>query len=118
MSWLRGKTLSPYFGHNRDVLNDLGYLLIEYVQEGGMLSTTWNEHRHDERRQTNLYRGLAKIMLSMAKVPNPRIGSWTIDDSGVISLTNRPLSDLTMFWNRNKVPTDIPRVSSRLIGQE
>lgn len=71
-------------------------------------------HEDDEYRKTILFRGLAKIMLSLVRVPLPRVGSWTMDDPGILSLTNRPLSDLTMFWNRHKIPMDIPRVRRTL----
>lgn len=108
--------LAPFFAHPRDQLADLGYLLIEYVQDGEMLWRSWQDHRHDEHRRSNLYRGLAKIMLDLAKVPQPRIGSWTMNDNGVLSLTNRPLSDLTFFWNRHQVPTGIPRVRDFAAG--
>ena len=80
-----------------------------------MLSSSWQQHRHDEHRRVNLYHSLAKIMLSLASVPLPRIGSWTMDDSGIISLTNRPLSDLTLIWDRHQVPTDLPRVRKPLV---
>nr|POF12755.1 hypothetical protein CFP56_09907 [Quercus suber] len=109
LAWLHGETLAPYFTHRRESLTDTGYLLMEYVEEGRMLSSSWQRHRHDERRQTNLYRGLAKIMLGLARVPLPRIGSWTMSDRGVLSLTNRPLFDLALFWNKNRIPTGIPR---------
>lgn len=75
-----------------------------------MLWTSWKENRNDEKRRTNLYRGIARIMLDLARVPQPRIGSWTLNDSGVLSLTNRPISDLTFFWNRHQIPTGVPRV--------
>lgn len=81
-----------------------------------MLSSSWQQHRHNEHRRGNLYRSLAQIMLSLASVPLPRIGSWTMDDRGIISLTNRPLSDLTLLYDRHQIPTDIPRVR-RPLGQ-
>jgi len=77
---------------------------------GGPLSSTFKDCRHDETRRNNLYRGISRIMLDLAKVPLPRIGSWKMDGRGVISLTNRPLLDLTMLWNRHEIPTGVPRV--------
>lgn len=109
-AWWNGSNLSSYFAHRRTVLPDHGYLLIEHVEKGQMLSTTWKEQRQDEGRTSNLFRGLARVMLDLARVPLPRIGSWTLDDHGMLSLTNRPVSDLTFFWNKNGVPTGIPRV--------
>jgi len=84
------------------------------VEEGQMLSSSWEQHCHDENRRSNLYHSLAKIMLDLAKVPLPRIGSWRMDDRGVISLTNRPLSDLTVTWNKHQIPTGIRRVGACL----
>lgn len=75
-----------------------------------MLSSSFKASRHDGNRRANLYRGLARIMLRLASVPLPRIGSWTMDDRGIVSLTNRPLLDLTLFFGKHQIPTDIPRV--------
>ena len=109
--WLQGETLSPFFRHERDdSLSEFGYLLLEYVVDGDPLSSTWQQHREDGVRRDNLYRGISRILLDLAKVPLPRIGSWTLDGRGVISLSNRPLLDLTMLWNRHEIPTGIPRV--------
>lgn len=105
----RGDTLAPYFGHARQSLPEVGYLVIEHVAEGKMLSESWKQHHGDQDRMSNLCRDLSRIMLSLAKVPLPRIGSWTMDDQGVISLTNRPLTfQLHELENRN-IPTGIPR---------
>jgi hypothetical protein len=77
---------------------------------GGHLSNTFKDCRYDETRRNNLYRGISRILLDLAKVPLPRIGSWKMDGRGVISLTNRPLLDLPMLWARHELPTNIPRV--------
>lgn len=39
----------------------------------------------------NLYRSISRVMLALSRVPQPRIGSWTIDNNGGISLSNRPM---------------------------
>lgn len=110
-TWLKGDALVPYFRHERsDGLSNLGYLLLEYVMDGDPLSSTWQQHRGDRARRENLYRGLSKILLDLANVPLPRIGSWRLERRGTISLTNRPLLDLTMLWNRHEIPTGISRV--------
>src|SRR6202012_4109823 len=71
-----------------------GYIILDYIQpaDGVMLSNTWFEHRLDPRRRDNLFRGLAKILVTLARVPAPRIGSFRFHDDGTFSLTNRPLS--------------------------
>lgn len=115
MAWIRGEVLVPYFGHPRSILKDHGYLLLDWA-DGNMLSSTWQMHREDKQRRSNLYRGLAKVMLSFARVPLPRIGSWTMNDHGILSLSNRPLTDLTMTWGRHRIPTDVPRVRTHASG--
>ena len=74
-----------------------------------MLSKTWETLRHDRDRRANLFRDLSRIMLSLAQLPFPRIGSLTIDNRGVLSLTNRPLTlPLQQLENRG-IPTKIGR---------
>jgi hypothetical protein len=74
-----------------------------------MLSESWKEHNGDQTRRSNLFRNLSRIMLSVTRLPLPRIGSWTMDNRGIISLTNRPLTfHLDQIENQN-IPTDIPR---------
>lgn len=48
-------------------------------------------------------------MLSLARVPFPRIGSLTMDDRGVVSLTNRPLTLQLHQLENEGIPTHIPR---------
>ncbi|GAM91661.1 hypothetical protein ANO11243_097130 [Dothideomycetidae sp. 11243] len=73
---------------------DVPYVLIEYIdpEQGEELSRTWPEGRSDLQRRSNLFCGLSKIMLSLARYPMPRIGSLTINDSGYVDLLNRPLT--------------------------
>lgn len=107
---LRGQRITPFCTHSRSDLTDTGYLLLEWVGNGKMLSSSWHEKMEDPERRRNLYHGLAKIMLRLANVPLPRIGSWTMDNNGDISLTNRPVFDLQMLWNRHAIPTEVMRV--------
>ncbi|KAK3382274.1 hypothetical protein B0T24DRAFT_5115 [Lasiosphaeria ovina] len=108
-AWVSGQTLPPYFAHPRRSILDVGYLVIEHVGEGKMLSESWKEHRGDPDRRANLFRDLSRIILSAAKLSLPRIGSWTMDDRGVLSLSNRPLAfQLHQLENCN-IPTEMPR---------
>lgn len=109
VSWITGWSVVPYVPHSRSHLGDLGYLVLEYVENGKMLSETWSEHRHDPKRRANLFRDLSLIMLDLAKVPLPRIGSWTMDNSGVLKLTNRPLTLLLHQLENAEIRTGIPR---------
>ncbi|KEQ72282.1 hypothetical protein M436DRAFT_73985 [Aureobasidium namibiae CBS 147.97] len=95
--------------HSRSDLTDTGYLLLEWVEDGKMLSSSWHEKMEDPERRRNLYHGLAKILLRLANVPLARIGSWTMDNDGDISLTNRPIFDLQISWNRHAIPTEVSR---------
>lgn len=63
---------------------DAGYLLIEYIEEkqGEMLSNTWPEKQLDVKLRTNLFRDLSRILLSVTRIPLPKIGSFVIDDNG------------------------------------
>lgn len=71
---------------------DIGYLLIEIITSGEMLLSSWDEKRHDEQLQHNLQRDVARIMLSLARIPLPCIGLFRLDENGYVSLVNRPLN--------------------------
>jgi hypothetical protein len=89
----------------------VGYLLIEYIEEeqGGMLSNTWPEKQHDIRLRTNFFRDLSRILLSVTRIPLPKIGSFVIDHNGFLRLTNRPLSLEIQDLENEEIPTNIPR---------
>lgn len=91
-----------------------GYLLIDYVEEkdGVMLLESWEEKRQDRSRRTNLFKDLSRIILSLGQIPLPRIGSFTLDDQGVLSLTNRPLTIRLQDLENEGVPTNIGRNDS------
>lgn len=74
-----------------------------------MLSTTWTRHSCDTKRRDNLFRDLSKIMLSLTSVPLSHIGSLTINDQGILSLTNRPLSILIPEAENDSCPPIIDR---------
>ncbi|KAI9842964.1 MAG: hypothetical protein M1837_006701 [Sclerophora amabilis] len=72
----------------------MGYLLTDFIEahEGRMLTRTWEEPRHDKRLRANLFKVISRTILSLGRVPLPLVGSFTIDDCGFLSLTNRPLT--------------------------
>ncbi|CAK7262921.1 hypothetical protein SEPCBS119000_000221 [Sporothrix epigloea] len=43
-------------------------------------------------KMVNLFRGVSRIILSLARVPQPRIGAFRFNDDGTISLDSRPVS--------------------------
>ena len=74
-----------------------------------MLSDSWDEKRDDKGRRRNLFKNLSKIILSLARIPLPRIGSFTINDAGLIGLTNRPLTLRLQELENEGVPVNIAR---------
>ncbi len=75
-----------------------------------MLSQTFDLFKDDERRRKNLFRDLSRILLSLGRVSQPRIGSFTLDDRGILSLTNRPLTLRLQCLENEGVPTGIDRL--------
>ncbi|QUC22930.1 uncharacterized protein UV8b_07171 [Ustilaginoidea virens] len=71
---------------------DIGYVLIQTITSGEMLPESWDEKRDDVRLQQNLQRDLASIILSLASIRQPRIGSFRLDGKGYRHLDNRPLN--------------------------
>ncbi|KAH9877881.1 hypothetical protein J1614_003098 [Plenodomus biglobosus] len=100
---------SRYVGRSLPLSIDTGYLIVDCVKEGEMLSECWNSLRHDRDRKANLFADMSRIILSLARVPFTRIGSLTIDHHGIISLTNRPLTCTLQQLENCGIPTDIPR---------
>ncbi|KAL4861659.1 hypothetical protein BDV12DRAFT_179906 [Aspergillus spectabilis] len=86
-----------------------GYLIIEFINRGSMLSNTWGLKRDNNELRANLFRDLARIFLSFARVPLSRIGSFIICDNGYLRLANRPLSLGIQELENEGIPVDIPR---------
>lgn len=89
---------------------------MDYVGDEGvqMLSETWDECRFHEDKRNNLFRDLSRIMLSMSRLPAPRIGSWTLDSNGVLQLSNRPLTLRLHQLENGSIPTNISRSTTYL----
>ncbi|KAM5439288.1 hypothetical protein MferCBS31731_004710 [Microsporum ferrugineum] len=111
-----------YIPQNRTTLLNHGYMLTEWATTDDDLKPLSEKlgMRHNDvqlhfdkfiqkSKTQNLYRSFAKVMMSLAKIPQPRIGSWTIDNNGQLSLSNRPLlPHITKFENWG-IPSGIPR---------
>ena len=84
---------------------------MDWVEDNDrmMLSDSWDEKRDDKGRRQNLFKDLSKIILSLARIPLPRIGSFTINDAGVISLTNRPLTLRLQELENEGIPISIAK---------
>ncbi len=72
-----------------------------------MLSNVWPPKSDEQKR--NFYKSLSNIMLDLTSRPLKSIGSFTVNDFGEISLTNRPLIARLPLLESEGVPTNIPR---------
>jgi hypothetical protein len=86
-------------------------MLLEFVEPGTgqMLSNTWVEHQEDLIRKQNLFRGIARLILSLARVAQPRIGSFRFHGDGTVTLTNRPLFCSTIIPENDGAPRTMQR---------
>ena len=113
LGWLGYPIPSAYVPYTIDAAKSLGtgYILIEYIKptQGEMLSKTWNDKRDDPKLRSNLFHGLSRILLSLTKIPLPKIGSFTIDENGYLHLANRPLTLQPQFLENENIPIDMPR---------
>jgi hypothetical protein len=109
--YLRYPTLSQYASNPTGERLTTAYMLFEYIgpETGEVLSDTWNQLREDPVRRQNLFRGMARLILSLARVPQPRIGSFEFHNNGTITLTNRPLSCSTIILENDGAPRTISR---------
>jgi len=74
-------------------------MLLEYLgpETGRMLFDTFDSQRGDLEERRRLFKGMCRIMLSLAKIPQARIGSFCFHDDGTITLTNRSLCCSTVI---------------------
>lgn len=98
-----------YMRHQIHATEELGvgYLLMDYIEDGQMLSQSYSTD--DSARRSILFRDLARIQLSLFQKPLPRIGSFTIDDDGILSLTNRPFTLEVCHLENERIPVEMPR---------
>ncbi|KAM0424876.1 hypothetical protein ACHAPT_009932 [Fusarium lateritium] len=108
--WMLGRPApSGYVIHPHRQKLASGYLLVDYVQDGRMLSETWDTLREDRNRRITLFRDVSRIILSLAQVQLPRNGSLTMVNHGVVTLTNRPLTLQLQQLENQGIQTSIPR---------
>ena len=86
---LRFPIPSQYVCHQSPHSLKTGYILLDYIEPsvGTMLSNSWKQHMGDLVQRENLFRGLARIILSMARLPLPQVGSFRFHDDGTLTLT-------------------------------
>ena len=69
-----------------------------------MLSDTWDQHRHDGAYRRTLFGGMARLMLALARLPQPRIGSFIFNpDQCTVTLGHRPLTCVAMILESEEV---------------
>ncbi|CAM1502555.1 Fc.00g045390.m01.CDS01 [Cosmosporella sp. VM-42] len=107
---LRYPLLSSYTRNTSAPAVGTAYMLLEYVgpETGKMLSLTWAHHMHDAVRRARLFRGMARIMLSLARLPQPHIGSFRFNTSDcTVTLSNRPLTCTMMLFENSGTPRTV-----------
>ncbi|KIH93732.1 hypothetical protein SPBR_04180 [Sporothrix brasiliensis 5110] len=92
-----------------------GYLLLEFFgpSMGTLLNVAADSRIRppseiDPAKKQNLYRSFSRIMLSLARVPQPRIGAFRFNDDGTITLDNRPLVSTITIHESEGAPRTIP----------
>lgn len=110
-NYLRYPTLSQYVLSPTHLRLPTAYMLLEYIgpDKGEMLSDTWDRHRSDLVRRQKLFRGMARLILSLARIPQPRIGSFQFHNNGTITLSNRPLPCSIIILENEGAPRTISR---------
>jgi hypothetical protein len=86
-------------------------MILEFIgpSTGQMLSKSWESGRKDPTKRKNLYQGMARLILSLAQIPQPRIGSLRYHNNGTLSLSNRPLSCSTIMLENEGAPRIMQR---------
>ncbi|KAF1737561.1 hypothetical protein CRV24_003181 [Beauveria bassiana] len=86
-----------------------GFLIIGEAK-GKSLMWTWNKHSRDKSYKENLFRGLARIAVSMNSIPQKGIGSFSLGtDNSTILLQNRPLNLYMHMVENAGISSEIPR---------
>ncbi|EEP81822.1 predicted protein [Uncinocarpus reesii 1704] len=95
-------TLSQYVISKTNLKLTTAYIVLEFIgpETGRTLSETWEEHRGSQEHRKKIFQGMARVLVSLARLPQPRIGSFKFRNDGTISLTNRPLlCDMVILEN-------------------
>lgn len=104
----RKSSFTPFVPRSNSPALDSGYILIDLIEneQGTMLSSVWPPPS-DVERQT-FYKSMSKIILDLAQ-PLDRIGSFTVNDSGDVTLSNRALTKQMAVLESEGIPGAIPR---------
>lgn len=74
-------------------------MLLEFIgpDTGRMLSDSWSKHKNDPLRRKTLFHSMARTIISLSRIPQPRIGSFEFHDDCTVTLTGRPSFAATMI---------------------
>ncbi|KAH7317351.1 hypothetical protein BKA65DRAFT_570915 [Rhexocercosporidium sp. MPI-PUGE-AT-0058] len=108
LSWLGFLTPCNYVRHGLHNPFKSGYIILSEAK-GEPLHRSWEDHRHDKSYRTRLFRGLARISLSLNEKLLSQIGLLTLDLRGVITLPNWPLTLYLQMLENEGTPSGIPR---------
>lgn len=109
--FLRLPLLSRYVWNPPSHQVRTSYMVLEYLgpETGQMLSDSFDVHRDDETQRRRLFRGMSRILLSLARIPQAQIGSFQFHNDGTVTLTNRPLSCSMMILENDGTVKTIQR---------
>jgi hypothetical protein len=83
--------------------------MVDFIEkkQGTLLSSVWPPNSIEQKR--SFYKSLSRIFLALARCPLPRIGSFTIQNTGEMCLNNRPLTLRLPLLENEGIPTGIPQ---------
>lgn len=84
-------------------------MLIETIHTEVALSESWDKKYEEPKLRENLLRDLARIMLTLAQTPLPRIGSFRLDHDGYLRLDNRVISVQSAVQENEGIPVNTHR---------
>lgn len=102
--WYGDGSFRPFVTHRSPIRIESAYLIMEFIepQQGKMLQGMGLPkdpvHRH------RLFSSLAEILADLSRIPLPRIGAFTVGNSGEVTLTGRPLTAGIVMLEADGVP--------------
>lgn len=96
-------SLTRYVESPVQMATPLQYMLIEHIAPdvGQQLSESWRLHKDNPTRRKTLCHSISRVMLSLVRIPQPRIGSFRFNDDCTVTLTARPALASTVMWENN-----------------
>lgn len=98
----------PFFPSMGPVQLQTGYFITDFVErrQGRMLHELWPPREPADRQK--MFRSLSRLLLDLIEIPLPRIGSFTVHDSGEVTLSGRPLTVPLAMLENEAIPSEIP----------